>query len=675
MKLFRGYIPCNSDKTPKNYYNPRTKHSISKRKGIADEELLTLQEVQHFDNYAGLLSEDTVLVDVDNKPESKILLNIVKDLKLKCKVIETNKGMHFYFKKPANFEVQKQKIGILLRIGIEADFLFTTERYAIIKQNNKVRETIYEADEIGELPFYLFPIPRTDKAKRFSELHEGSRNESLFSYQILLFSNGLNEAEVREIITIINTYVLPEPLPLDEIKVCQREEALKGAKEIVESSPVFNPTLSKFLNGKKIKTDDYAIHLIEKLHIIKINTFLYVYVDGIYRPNLKTHKYITNYIAKKEFPNLTQNQHNEILYAIDRQIMDDSEEAPLKYIAVKNGYIEAKEMNPIDGSFTLHPHNPNVIFTQSIPWDYDPSAPTKPWEDLFMTYANGHLDLYQLLREMLAIAIYRSANEGIEGKCFILTGSGSNGKSAFINIIKKFLSKENYSNVLPQQFGWRFALSDMEGKLANLVSDLNEGAIESSGLWKSVVSGDSINTERKNEHAFSFSPYATQIYSCNNIPYIKDDSNGVARRLIIIPFDKIFKPEEADKNIVSKYTTPIMMSGLLNFILPALSDLLNRNGVFTYSEISNNLVKEYTSEASSIMGFINYCRETNFDYIGMATGDVYDHYKTYCLDNGIDAYANNIFFKKFHLNANTCNKRIRDGYSLIQIVASKERNL
>lgn len=640
MRIFRGYIPCNEDKTPKNYYNPRTKHSICKRKGISDEELLTKEEIDHFPNFAGLLSEEPIIIDVDNQKESLLLFNLVKDLQINCKVIQTTKGKHFYFKKPDDFPIIKQRIKTLLRIGIEADCLFGSERYVILKQNNKVRETIYETKEIEELPYWLYPIPKSEAAKRFSEVYKGERDNSLLAYQVVLANQGLNEAEIKETIKIINKYIMPEPVSDEDIERITRTEVVQGAKEIVKDNK--NSVLSRFINNKKILYDEYAKHLIDKLGIIKKNGFLYVFKDGIYVINTKELNYISNYIANEEFPNLTNGKHADILSAINRQIVTNTNEAPNGFIPLQNGFVVLDEFNPITGEFPLHDHQKDVIFTQFSPVDYNPNADDSFVKEVMMTYACNRDDLFQLLCEMVGYMFLRGVIN-FQAKCFIITGSQNNGKTTFLNVLEALVGENNRSNISPQDFGDRFTLSTMENKLVNIVNDLDEEAIESSGKFKEVVDGTSIKAERKGEQAYSFKPYATQIFACNNIPRIKDDSPATRKRLFIIPFDKEFKKEDMKYDIEAMMKQPQNLSALLNLGLKAIKGVIDRSH-FTKCEVVEEMTKKYASSFSQILGFIEDCEENEYVFEGKTVKEVYERYNNYCIEYSFKNTFNPINF-------------------------------
>lgn len=86
MQLFRGYVPT------------KDKQCLEKFKGR--KRLNRLEEVQDLEEYAGILGEETILIDVDDGETSDLLYQIVQDLSLKCRVYKTTRGKHFLFRNP-----------------------------------------------------------------------------------------------------------------------------------------------------------------------------------------------------------------------------------------------------------------------------------------------------------------------------------------------------------------------------------------------------------------------------------------------------------------------------------------------------------------------------------------------------------------------------------------------
>ena len=100
MQLFRGYVLT------------RNKECLEKFKGV--KRLKTLDDVRNEDEFAAILGDETILIDVDDGPTSDLLFKMVQELGLKCKVYATTRGKHFYFRNPEGVVEKswtKQKIG------------------------------------------------------------------------------------------------------------------------------------------------------------------------------------------------------------------------------------------------------------------------------------------------------------------------------------------------------------------------------------------------------------------------------------------------------------------------------------------------------------------------------------------------------------------------------------
>ena len=92
INIFRGYVRT-KDKKP-----------IQKFKGV--DTLPTLEEVSEFDEYAGILNDDFVVMDVDDSVEADKVFNLITHLDLNCRVVKTTRGKHFIFKKNPNINLK-----------------------------------------------------------------------------------------------------------------------------------------------------------------------------------------------------------------------------------------------------------------------------------------------------------------------------------------------------------------------------------------------------------------------------------------------------------------------------------------------------------------------------------------------------------------------------------------
>lgn len=595
MQLFRGYVPT------------KDKQCLEKFKGR--KRLNTLEDVQDLDEYAAILGEETILIDVDDGETSDLLFKIVQDLALKCRVYATTRGKHFYFKNPEGY-VEKSWTKQTLALGIETDAkVGRNNSYAIMRVKGVDRPMLQDCpeDEIQELPKWLTPVKTNMK---FLDMEAGDgRNQSLFNYILTLQSEDFTKEEARETIRLINRYVLSDPLSERELETILRDDAFK--------KPVF-------FEGSTFLFDKFATYLKNNNHIVKINGQLHIYKDGIYVPG---HAEIESQMIK-HIPHLKRANRSEVLAYLEIMIDGEAKTTNPNVIAFTNGLYNIK-----DGSF--RDFTPDVVITNKIPWPYNPAAYSELLDHTLDRLACNDPEVRALLEEMVGYCLYRR-NE--LGKAFILIGDKSNGKSTFLHVVKNMLGDSNIASLDLKELGDRFKTAELFGKLANIGDDIGDEFIANASVFKKLVTGDRVNVERKGQDPFEFNNYAKFLFSANNIPRMKDKTGAVQRRLVIVPFDAKFTPNDPDFRpfIKDELCEQDSMEYLIVLGLKALKSVLGK-AQFTTSKRVQGQLDEYEQNNNPIIGFI---QEVGLDgIVNEATNTVYRRYKEYCIANNFQALS------------------------------------
>ena len=595
MQLFRGYVPT------------KDKQCLEKFKGR--KRLNTLEDVQDLDEYAAILGEETILIDVDDGETSDLLFKIVQDLALKCRVYATTRGKHFYFKNPEGY-VEKSWTKQTLALGIETDAkVGRNNSYAIMRFKGVDRPMLQDCpeDEIQELPKWLTPVKTNMK---FLDMEAGDgRNQSLFNYILTLQSEDFTKEEARETIRLINRYVLSDPLSERELETILRDDAFK--------KPVF-------FKGSTFLFDKFATYLKNNNHIVKINGQLHIYKDGIYVPG---HAEIESQMIK-HIPHLKRANRSEVLASLEIMIDGEAKTTNPNVIAFTNGLYNIK-----DGSF--RDFTPDVVITNKIPWPYNPAAYSELLDHTLDRLACNDPEVRALLEEMVGYCLYRR-NE--LGKAFILIGDKSNGKSTFLHVVKNMLGDSNIASLDLKELGDRFKTAELFGKLANIGDDIGDEFIANASVFKKLVTGDRVNVERKGQDPFEFNNYAKFLFSANNIPRMKDKTGAVQRRLVIVPFDAKFTPNDPDFRpfIKDELCEQDSMEYLIVLGLKALKSVLGK-AQFTTSKRVQGQLDEYEQNNNPIIGFI---QEVGLDgIVNEATNTVYRRYKEYCIANNFQALS------------------------------------
>lgn len=589
--LFKGYIITNNKKAAEKFKNVK--------------KLKTYEQIKNLPEFAGVLAEETVLVDIDDFESSEILYKIVQDLKLKCRVYKTTRGKHFLFK---NTSLEKNRTKCRLAIGLNSDIkLGCKNSYSILKFNNIEREILYDSKEIQEIPMYLTPIKN---GIDFLSLGEGDgRNQALYNYILTLQSNDFTVEEIRETIRVINKYVLKTPLQDNELEVILRDESFQ--KKI-------------FFNSKgSFLFDEFAKYIKNNNHVIKINDQLHLYKDGIYVDGqARIEAEMINNIS-----NLNKAKRSEVLSYLNLLISENTSMSEANLIAFKNGIY-----NIVDDSFIEF--SPEFIITNKVNWNYNPEAYSKLVDKTMNKLSCRDFEIRMLLEEVVGYCFYRR-NE--LRKAFILTGDKANGKSTYLDMIKTLLGDENTSALDLKELSDRFKTAELFGKLANIGDDIGDEFIANPAIFKKLVSGDRVNVEKKGQNPFDFNNYSKFLFSANNIPRIKDKTGAVLDRLIIIPFNASFsvKDKDFDPYIKYKLREQEAIEYLINLGLEGLKRVL-KNRKFTVPDKVKKEILEYEEVNNPILGFFKEVDKIENE----STKEIYRKYQEYCILNGLQPISN-----------------------------------
>ena len=606
--FFRGYVPTKDKKCLIPYKNKSA------------SELKTFEEVQSLPEYAGILAMDAILIDIDDIEQSQLLLKICEEENIRCKILESRSGMHFLFK---NSKVAKCFTKTKLACGLENIDIKSgfKNSYEVLKIDGKERELLYdifEDEEYEELPKWLFPIKTSID---FINMEAGDgRNQALFNYILTLQSNDFTIEEARKTIQIINNYILKEPLSEDELNVILRDDAF--------AKPVF-------FKGSTFLFDKFALFLKNNHHIIRINNQLHLYKNGIY---VSGQSEIESAMIS-HIPQLNKAKRSEVMAYLDILIREDTPVAPANIIAFRNGLYDIFDD-------TLVPFTPGLVVTNKINWDYNPAAYHQLTDEVMDNIACGDSAIRSLLEEMVGYCFFRR-NE--LGKCFILTGSGSNGKSTFLNMLKTLLGKRNRSALGLKKLSDRFSTIMLFGKLANIGDDISDAFISDTEEFKKMVTGETIDAEQKGQPKFDFEPYAKLIFSANSIPRLGKgkDIRAILRRMVIIPFnanfddkDQNFKPFIGD-NLKGQES----MEYLILLGIQGLKRVLE-NRKFTTSQKVQEELDEFEEMNNPILGFFKECKNEEYPIENQPTNNTYMKYQEYCVANSLTPLCSGEFSKQ-----------------------------
>lgn len=557
---------------------------------------LSLEDVLKLNcDFVGVLNDDVVMIDFDEPAEAEMILKIIESEHSNSHILKTSRGVHLYYHN-TNEDMMTNKIHIKTPIGLTIDIKhgskFTVDP---LKIEGTFRTWLKISDTLDEWPYWLYGIQH---GKNLSD--STTRNNDLYTYILNLQGEGFNKDQVRTIINIINKYILEKPLSPQELETIIRDDSFRK---------------KSFFIKKSFQHHEFAKYLMSQHHIVKVDNFLYSYKNGEYSAGRLEMDMI------KELPILTQSQRNEV-YRYLEIIAPEKYQAAAKYISFKNGILDLE-------TGVLNSHNPEFLIINQIDYNYKPDCYHELTDKTINKICYDDEILRTLLEEVTGYLLYRR-NE--LGRFFILTGQGSNGKSTFLNMLKRMLGKHNYTSLSLQELSERFKPVQLVGKLANIGDDISSKYMDDNSILKKLVTGETINVERKGRDPFDFENYSKMLFACNEIPRMSDTTHGLFRRIVPVPFNAVFSKQDIDYDpyIGDKLLAPEAIEYLINIGIEGLKRVIH-NKDFTTPDSVSNMRNDYEVANNPLLQFIDDFQDS---IPNNSTKEVYLSYSTWCQESG-----------------------------------------
>lgn len=311
--------------------------------------------------------------------------------------------------------------------------------------------------------------------------------------------------------------------------------------------------------------------------------------------------------------------------------LDEGRRERRNYIAMRNGILDVDALMA-DRDDVLLPHSPNWFSAVCLPYDFDAHAECPKWLAFLRRNLEGDIQRMNVLQEWAGYLLLPDTGEQI---FLMLEGEGANGKSVYCAAIAAMLGAANCSHIPLELFGDRFAKSQTLGKLVNICADVGELDKVAEGYLKSFTSGDVMFFDRKGISGIDCTPTARLMIACNNRPRISDRSQGVWRRLKIIPWLVQIGPDERIKNMDKTWWWEESgeLPGILLWALVGLSRL--RENGFTETDLGREASRDYQLETNPAKAFLtDHLEQVEDEKKMVKTAELYEFYSVWCQKNG-----------------------------------------
>lgn len=329
---------------------------------------------------------------------------------------------------------------------------------------------------------------------------------------------------------------------------------------------------------------------------------------------------ILNFVSTHSTANTVMSkERNEIIESL-KQL--SRKQAPLP---VKKSWVQFKDTIVDIETGEEKTASSRYFVTNPIPWALDKNrfVETPVMDRIFEEWVGK--DNVKLLYEILA---YSLLPDYPIHRLFCFIGSGMNGKSCYLNLLRNFIGENNVcSSELDTLLVSRFEVTRLHKKLVCMMGETNFGEMSKTSIIKKLTGQDVIGFEYKNKNPFEDVNYAKILIATNNLPTTTDKTIGFYRRWTIIDFPNQFSEQ---KDILTEIPIEEYES-LAVKCLGILKDILTERK-FTNEGSLEERMEKYESKSDFLRKFVQEFTEESFeDFITVA--DFKKKFNDWCKEN------------------------------------------
>lgn len=452
-----------------------------------------------FEDCGIILDKDIVVVDIDDLPMDKID-KLIKAFDIKTQYCYTDRGIHFYYKKPKRYK--KTATGIC-NIGFKIEHKVDLITHKI---EGRVVRDLVNRDEFYELPWF-FKIYKDNDDLQGLVLGDSRYNKLLkLSYKM----DGIDNKYVA--LNFINNNIFAEPI--DE-------------KDINNMANV-SPDKTKVLES----LTDIARDVAKNTHAVLFHKVLYCYIGNSFTSDTdEIRQYIT-----KSYASLIKSSRDttDVLKSTaDWATILKSNEG--YHIQFDNGILKNGTFYELDDCRDFTPYTIHRSYKKDLPV-------CQAVEDLFDILGDGDADYRRYLIQMFAGSLI--VDGGFRRKhtlIHFLVGDGGNGKGTMMGLYRRAMTSGTYGSVKMEELSNGHNLNSLHGMLANISEEVQNKAIKQDilSIIKNITAWDPITLRQlykgaENDMIITSSLLCTS----NHILPIYENNKAIDRRFVWIPVDK-----------------------------------------------------------------------------------------------------------------------------------------
>jgi P4 family phage/plasmid primase-like protien len=280
-------------------------------------------------------------------------------------------------------------------------------------------------------------------------------------------------------------------------------------------------------------------------------------------------------------------------------------------------------------------HNRDDFITKLADVEYRPKA-TAPTHDAFLAVVQPKPEMRRFLAQWGGLSLTGFTGEQ---KFAFFYGGGSNGKGTWVETIARiagdYAGSVKIATLLDQgkKSGDQAtpAIAKLPGVRFLRVSEPSKGAVLDEGLVKELTGEDPVDARHLNKSFFTFFPEFKITISGNNKPVIKDTSDGIWRRMQLVPWEADIPAAQRDKGLKDKLLAE--RDGIFAWLMRGLLDW-KKHGLIEPEDV-RLATQEYRDDSDTVGRFLRQTCEVGDDLPGrkwrVRKTELFEIYQAWCL--------------------------------------------
>jgi putative DNA primase/helicase len=266
---------------------------------------------------------------------------------------------------------------------------------------------------------------------------------------------------------------------------------------------------------------------------------------------------------------------------------------------VQNGTIDLRTGH-------LPEHRRGDLITKLAPVLYDTNSECPLWLHFLDEITAGNIELMEYLQRSVG---YTLTGKTDEHALFLLYGTGANGKTTFLEVLRHILGDyaqtADFSSFIASKHssGPRNDLAKLHGARLVTATESEDGIRLAESVVKQITGGDTITARLLYSEFFEFIPQLKLWLGTNHKPDIRGTDEGTWRRIRLVPFTVCIPNEKRDRKLGEKLKAE--SPGILKWALDGLAQY-QQNGLQEPNSVSK-ATAEYRDDQDLLRQFLNSC--------------------------------------------------------------------